>query len=162
MSDNASSGSAKCARFLSPREYLGRFQGLIQHGPEKPSANALARADARARFEMALSAAAIREANSQLQDPIRIRFAMDVDDGGATRPCAQCSLHVDTAFAKARDRCTLCDHDFCLACLRKHVCRRPGVPSIEDAKAAPDDSTAAQSSDDSSSSDADMSDISVE
>ena len=156
MSDNASSGSAKCARFLSPREYLGRFQGLIQHGPEKPSANALAQADARARFEMALSAAAIREANSQLQDPIRIRFAMDVDDGGATRPCAQCSLYVDTAFVKARDRCTLCDQHFCPKCLRKHVCRMPG------AKAAADDSTAVESSDDSSSSDTDLSDISVE
>ena len=138
-----SSSSAKCKRFLSPREYLGRFQGLIQHGPGKPSALALARAKTRARFEMALSAAAIREANSHLQDPIRIRYDMEVDDGDAMRPCAQCSLHVDTAFVKARDRCTVCEQHFCHTCLRRHaaVCHPIGATyTREDSTTAEDDS----------------------
>ena len=105
--DDVSSNTSKCARrgaFLSPHEYISRFEGLIRDGPEEPSAAALAQAGQRARFEMALLAAAIRDANAQLKNPIRIRLAMDVDDG-VMRLCAQCSLYMDTAFATARGRC---------------------------------------------------------
>ena len=167
MPDHVCSSAAKrCAKrgaFLSPREYLAKFQGLIQNGPERPSAAEVLQAKARVRYEMTLSAAAIREANKQLQDPIRIRLSMDIDDHGAARPCSRCSLHMDTTFVKARDRCTTCDQDFCHTCLRQHaaLCRWPGTASAEGMKAAADDSTAFESSDESDS-EANFSDISVE
>lgn len=132
---SAAKKSAKRGAFLSPREYLAKFQGLIQNGPERPSAAAVAQAEARARYEMTLSAAAIREANKQLQDPIRIRLAMGVDDHGVARTCARCSLYMDTAFVKARGRCTACDQEFCRACLRKHTCRLPGDAITDDSTA---------------------------
>jgi hypothetical protein len=165
MPDHVCSSAAKrCAKrgaFLSPSEYMARFQGLIRNGPEKPSAAAVAEAEAHTRFEMTLSAAAIREANKQLQDPIRL--AMDTDDHGPVRPCSQCSLHMDTAFVKARGRCTQCDQDFCHTCLRQHAAlgRCPSTASTGGTKAAADDSTAFESSDESDS-EADLSDISVE
>ena len=159
MYDQACSSAAKkCAKrgaFLSPREYLSKFEGLIRNGPERPSAAAASEAEARARFEMTLSAAAIQEANNRLQKPIRIRLAMGVDDHGAARPCARCSLYMDTAFAKARGRCAACDQEFCRACLRKHTCRLP-VDAITD------DSTAVESSDESGSLEGSWSDISVD
>ena len=161
-----SSAAKRCAKrgaFLSPREYLAKFEGLIRNGPERRSAAAVAQAEARVRYEMTLSAAAIREANKQLQDPIRIRLSMDIDDHGVARPCSRCSLHMDTAFVKATDRCTACDQDFCHTCLRQHaaLCRWPGTASTEGMKAAADDSTAFESSGESDS-EADFSDISVE
>ena len=151
MYDQACSSAAKkCAKrgaFLSPREYLSKFEWLIRNGPERPSAAAASEAEARARFEMTLSAAAIQEANNRLQKPIRIRLAMGVDDHGAARPCARCSLYMDTAFVKARGRCT--------ACLRNDTCRLPG-------DAITDDSTAVESSDESGSLEGSWSDISVD
>ena len=163
MSAAARPRCAKRGAFLSPREYLAKFEGLIRNGPERRSAAAVAQAEARVRYEMTLSAAAIREANKRLQDPIRIRLSMDIDDHGVARPCARCSLHRNTAFAKARDRCTQRDQDFCHTCLRQHaaLCRWPGTASTEGMKAAADDSTAFESSD-VSDSEADFSDISVE
>ena len=153
-----SSAAKRCAKpgaFLSPREYLSRFEGFIRNGPERRSAAAVTQAEARVRYEMTLSAAAIREANKQLQDPIRIRLSMDIDDHGMARPCSRCSLHMDTAFVKARGRCTACNQEFCRACLWNHTCRLPG-------DAITDDSTAVESSDESGSLEGSWSDISVD
>ena len=113
---------------------------------------------------MTLSAAAIREANAQLRDPLRMRFdnGTDMDVDGATRPCANCSLHVDTAYVTAKGRYEVCRLDFCSACMRAHaaMCRRPGASNNVIKALAPDDSTADSS--DGNSSDSDISDISVE
>ena len=97
---------------------------------------------------MTLCASAIREANTQLREPLRIRFDIDVD-GAKTRPY--------TAFVTAQGRCTLCDQDFCSKCMSEHaaLCRQSGTAC------ARDDSTAAESTD-ASDSESNLSDISVE
>ena len=153
MTDSDCGAKPKCPRrtaLLSPQEHMAKFLGFITYGPPKPSAAALAQAAQRTSFEMMLSASAIHEANTQLRDPLRIRFdtGMDVD---VTRPCEV------TAFATAQDRCTLCDRGFCDKRQSEHaaLCRQSG------AACARDDSTAAESSDPSDS-DSNLSDISVE
>ena len=82
-------GSAKYARktaFLTPREYMSRFQDLIQHGPPKPTAAALAQAEQRTRFELTLLADATRAANARLRGPLRVRFGSTMDVDCVARP----------------------------------------------------------------------------
>ena len=153
--------------FLTPREHMSKYQATIRHGPPKPSAAALARAEERARFEKALFTATLLSTNAQLADPIRARYeygsAMDVGGGGVAWPCYHCSLNVETAYVAAAGQCELCHMDLCSTCQRAHAascCRGARNVVVPKPPASPDDSTVDSS--DGINSDGEGSDISVE
>ena len=155
LEDVCRSAKYRKAAFLTPREYMSRFQDLIQHGPPKPTAAALAQAEQRTRFQLTLLADATRAANARLRDPLRVRFdrgsSMEVDE--VARPCSKCSLRVETAFTTASGKCADCRMDLCAACLRAHTTTRHRP-------VASDESTADNS--DGGNSDSDNWDIPVE
>ena len=141
--------------FLTPKEYLARFTGLIKHGPPMPSQAAMIEADRKHRFEMTLAAAAIRNANGQLKEPLRMRF----DDGctdaeSCSRPCSSCALSMETAYVVAVGQCKACRQDLCKACIEGH---ESGCHHLRDLTALREVTAADASTDDTSGSDSDIS-----
>ena len=122
--------------FLTPRERMAQvWQVMDNFGPPKPTPAEIAAADYKHRSNIALTAAAIQAANSQLSIPLRMRF----DHG--PRPCSQCALSVDTAYNTADSACASCGQDLCQSCLEQHADRYRIGHVTREHQTATDDST---------------------